>query len=171
MPKLVEAYEKNKGTKDEFEVVYVSLDCEESSSSFRKGIQEMPWLVHAYMPAFAVSLCEKIFNRRPKLPAIAAFNDAGNLETKAYNLAFKDEWNSSFPFIGNDMSKLVCKELINKYKWNLRSFYFPNANPDSDPFYDSSSDSDSDLDSDPDSDLGLDSDPDAAIDWDAPLDD
>lgn len=120
LPILKKMYDESKGTHDHFEVIYISLDCVESPSSFPRGIQRMSWLIHAYAPQFAVDLAKRVFGNFPRLPAIAAFGPNGHLETKESNLAFKEVWNSKYPFIQADMDEEVCRELIdNMYQWDL----------------------------------------------------
>lgn len=90
LPELKRMYLEKKGeTYDDFEIIYISLDCDESTTSFPSSIREMPWLVHSFVPHFAVSLSEKVFEFPPVLPAIAAFGRDGHLVTKECNLAFK----------------------------------------------------------------------------------
>lgn len=117
LPALRERYEKQ-GPKDDFEIVYLSLDCNENMSSFRKSIETMPWLVHAYAPDFAVLLAKQLFGDHLRLPAIAAFGPSGHLETKESNLALKEgRGDLKYPFIEASMDKEVEQELIHRYKW------------------------------------------------------
>lgn len=122
MSALKRMYFEKKGTEDDFEIIYMSLDCNKSPSLFLMSIQEMPWLIHAYVPDFAARLAEKLFGFPSNIPAIAAFGPDGHLETKETNLIFKKEWNSKYPFIKTDMCEEVLRELrsSNKfYSWDL----------------------------------------------------
>lgn len=119
MPELKRMYHESIGTNYQFEIIYISLDCEESPSSFSRSIQEMSWLIHSFDSVFAISLAKKVFGFPPHLPAIAAFRADGHLLTKESNLAFKKEWNYEYPFIQTDMSEDIRRELINRYKWDL----------------------------------------------------
>lgn len=115
-------YLEKKGTEDDFEIIYISLDCDESPSSFLLSIQEMPWLVHSYVPDFAASLAKMVFELPFQLPAIAAFGPDEHLLTKESNLAFKKEWNSMYPFIEADMCKEVHRKLQIEHNWDLDIF-------------------------------------------------
>lgn len=131
MPALKRMYLEKKGTRDDFEIIYISLDCDESPSSFPMSIQEMPWLVHSYVPDFSIFLVYKVFKLPFDIPAIAVFGPNGHLETKESNLAFKKEWNSKYPFIEADMDKEVHMELQNRHKWDLdilKEDYVPPVN-------------------------------------------
>lgn len=120
LPKLKKLYDENNGTAEHFEVIYISLDCVQSTRSFPQGIQKMQWLIHAYEPRFAHSLAERVFGVIPCLPAIAAFGSDGNLLTKESNLGFKEVWNCKYPFIEADIDEEVCKELMDVHHWNLK---------------------------------------------------
>lgn len=123
LPRLKRMYNDKKGTSGEFEVVYISMDCDEKPSSFLSSIQLMPWLFHPFVPDFAVTLYEKVFQYPPHLPAIAEFGPDGHLQTKASNLSLKAKWKSTFPFIQTDMAEEVHKELVHRYKWDLNSLF------------------------------------------------
>lgn len=138
LPELRRMYcEKKEGTDDDFEIIYISLDCDESITSFSACIQEMPWLVHAFIPHFSYSLSKKVFQRPPVLPAIAAFRRDGYLDTKESNLAFKKEgWSSKYPFIQDNMDEEVRWELVDKHRWDLERLFFrtdysPEISPES----------------------------------------
>lgn len=119
MGELKKLYHEKKGIYDDFEIVYISLDCDESSTSFPKCIQEMPWLIHAYVPHFSASLARMVFKVPFHLPAIAAFGTDGHLQTKETNLAFKEEWDTKYPFIEADMCKEVHREIQHIHNWDL----------------------------------------------------
>ncbi|KAL6539798.1 hypothetical protein OROHE_011569 [Orobanche hederae] len=126
LPQLRRMYLEKKGGKgDDFKIIYISLDCDESTTSFPSSIREMPWLVHSFIPHFAVSLSEKVFEFPPVLPAIAAFGRDGHLETKESNLAFKKGWNSNYPFIQAEMDDEVRWELVDMHDWDLERLFFP----------------------------------------------
>lgn len=121
--RLRRMYDHKKGTRDEFEVVYISLDCNEKPSSFLRSIQKMPWLFHSFVPDFAVSLYEKVFQYPPRLPAIAAFGSDGHLQTKLSNLFCRAELNSVFPFIQADLDREVHREILSTYRWDLQRLF------------------------------------------------
>lgn len=128
LPKLKKMYDKYKGTDDQFEVIYMSLGCALSPSSFDQSIRNMPWLIHAYEPQFATAVAERLFGMPPLLPAIAAFEADGHLDTKESNLAFKKHWDSKYPFIQAEMDDEICRELKYQHHWDLNMQYlsFPN---------------------------------------------
>lgn len=126
MPELRRMYlEKKGGTDDDFEIIYISLNCDESTTSFPSSIREMPWLVHSFVPHFAVSLSKKVFEFPRVFPAIAAFGRDGHLVTKESNLAFKKGWNSKYPFIKAEMDDEVRWELVDMHNWDLERLFFP----------------------------------------------
>lgn len=112
LPVLKRIYEEKRAN-DDFEIIYISLDCDECPSSFDNSIQEMPWLVHPFIPNFAHSLIRRLFNVYPlaNLPAIAAFGSHGHLDTKESGLAFKCLSKPVYPFIQADMHQEVYMEL------------------------------------------------------------
>lgn len=128
MPALKQLYlqqrkrsNKDVDVDDDFEIIYISLGCIESPTSFVASIQAMPWLVHPFAPYFGVKLAAKIFDSL-KLPAIAAFGADGHLETKESNLGFKKKWDSKYPFIQPEMDDEVHSEILHKhnYKWVIK---------------------------------------------------
>lgn len=121
LPELKQIYEK-KGTDDDFEIVYISLDCNEMTSSFGNSIQGMPWLVHAFNQQFSLRLTIKLFGvYPPRLPALAAFDRDGRLVTKRSNLAFREELKSKYLLDQADMDEEVNEELICWHQWDLKS--------------------------------------------------
>lgn len=114
---------ENKGPDDDFEIIYIPLDCEEDLYSFPRSVDRMPWLIHAFAPDFSVELASRVFGAVPRLPAIAAFGTSGHLETKESKLALKVRAeNPMYPFIESSMDEEVKAELIAKYKWDLDCF-------------------------------------------------
>lgn len=110
-------YEKKRS--DEFEIVYMSLDCDEvSPSSFLSSIQSIPWLVHALAPDFAVSLARVLFSFPLHLPALVAFDADGHMESKQTNLLFKVDCNPDYPFI-SEMDEEVHFDLLTREKWGF----------------------------------------------------
>lgn len=128
---LKEIYLEKKGTTDQFEILYISMDWNWSRTSFSARVKEIPHLVHAYVPNFAKTLVEKVFGSVPHLPAIAAFGSDGNLQTKESNLLVKKTWSSQYPFIQGDMEEDICNELVyHRNFWNLQNIFprYPSAN-------------------------------------------
>lgn len=128
---LKQMYLYYRGTTEEFEIIYISLDCDEAPTSFESSIVDMPWLVHAHIPDFAISLLVKLFEYvPPPLPAIATFGRDGHLVTMESNLLFKNTWNNKFPFIQESMEEEVLKGLRATHKWDLRRLFFPEPRPE-----------------------------------------
>lgn len=125
LSKLQGLYQSKTADQD-FEIVYMSLDCDESSL-FPKAVQAMPWVAHAFAPKFAHAVARKIFGQYPRFPAIAAFGPTGNLQAKESDLAFKTDGDRNFPFIKN-MDEEIEYELRYDpdYKWDLESIVNPN---------------------------------------------
>lgn len=122
LPLLKQMYLEKKGTNEYFEIIYISLDCDKSPSSFASCIQEMPWLVHAHVPEYAVALMEDLFDLPVPIPAIAAFGPDWHLVSKESNLAFKTDWNPEYPFI-SDLGVEVLKDLTKKHRWDLKNIF------------------------------------------------
>lgn len=82
--KFLQMYLEMQKTDDSFEIIYISLDCDQSLSSFPNYIHEMLWLVHSFVPDFANFLVRKVFEfEEPvNLPAITAFGPTGHLVAK-----------------------------------------------------------------------------------------
>lgn len=83
----------------------------------------MPWLVHPYVPDFAMSLAEMVFGSTPRVPAIVAFGSDGSLQSMESNLLFKETWNTEYPFIQVDMDDHICRELVDGNKWDLKNVF------------------------------------------------
>lgn len=125
MPELMRIYNEKKGTKESFEIIYMSLDCEKSESYFLRSIRKMPWVAHPFDPELSADMVAFFFGLKlphDRLPAIVAFKQNGDIVTKESNLATKEEWSTSFPFIRTDMDEFR-RVLVDRYKWDLEKFH------------------------------------------------
>lgn len=134
LPELQNLYKEMYGTVDHFEVIYLSLDCVRYARSFPMCIQEMPWLIHSFLPDFAATLMTRLFgyDHAIRIPAIAAFGPQWNLVGKEENLAFKMFDNSDYPFVAPYSTEAaVRQDFSTKYGWNLQRMFPTLPNPSS----------------------------------------